>query len=57
MWKKLMKNVDPDEPTPFLDHEYLGCTQRECEPNETIIEHYMKMFESRISGAATEKLP
>ena len=30
MRKKLMKNVDLDEPTSFLDHVYLGCTQREC---------------------------
>ena len=34
MWKKLMKIVDPDEPTSFLDHVYLGGTQRECKPNE-----------------------
>ena len=34
MWKKLMKNVDLDEPTSFLDHVYLGCTQRECKPKE-----------------------
>ena len=27
MWKKLMKDVDLDEPTSFLDHVYLGCTQ------------------------------
>ena len=31
MWKKLMKHVDLDEPTSFLDHVFLGCTQRECE--------------------------
>ena len=37
-WQKLMKNVDIDEPTSFLDHVYLGCTPRECKPNETIIE-------------------
>ena len=30
MWKKLMKNVDLDEPTSFLDHAFLGCTQRQC---------------------------
>ena len=57
MWKKLMKNVDIDEPTSFLDHVYLGCTQRECNPNEKIIGQYNKMFESRISAGATEKLP
>ena len=30
------------------DHVYLGCTQRECKPNETIIEQHTKMFVSRI---------
>ena len=44
MWKKLMKIVDTDEQTSFLDHVYLGCTQRECKPDETIIEQYTKMF-------------
>ena len=51
------KNVDLDEPTSFLDHVYLECTQRECKPNEIIIEECTKMFESRISAGATEKLP
>ena len=52
-----MKDVDIEEPTSFLDHVYLGCTQRECKPNEKIIRQYNKMFESRISAGATEKLP
>ena len=43
MWK-LMKNLDIDEPTSFLDHVFLGCTQRECKPNETRIEQHKKMF-------------
>ena len=42
MWKKLMKNVDLEEPTSFLDHVYVGCTQRECESNENIFEEYKK---------------
>ena len=29
-WKILLKDVDLEEPTSFLDHVYLGCTQREC---------------------------
>ena len=53
MWKKLMKNVDLDEPTSFLDHVNLGCTQRACKPSETNIDPYRKMFESRISAGAT----
>ena len=56
MWKKLMKNVDLHEPTSFLDHVYLGCTQRECKPYENIIEKDKEMFESRISAGANEKL-
>ena len=31
MWKLLNKEVDLGEPTSFLDHLYLGCTQRQCE--------------------------
>ena len=27
MWKKMMKNVDIDEPASFLDHVYLGCIE------------------------------
>ena len=53
-WKKLMKYVDLEEPTSFLDHVFLGCTQRECKPNETIFERFSKIFESRISAGATE---
>ena len=52
-----MNNIDLDEPTSFLDHVCLGYTQRECKPIEIIIEQHTKMFESRISGGATEKLP
>ena len=33
-WKILMKDVDLGEPTSFLDHVYLGCTQRECMSNK-----------------------
>ena len=54
MEKKLMEHVDFDEPTSFLDHVYLGCTQRECKPNESIIEQDKKMFESCISAGAGE---
>ena len=48
MWKKLMQNVVLDGPTSFLDHVCLGCTQRECKPNERIIEQHTQMFQSRI---------
>ncbi len=55
MWKKLMKNADPDESTSFHDHVYFGCTQRECKQNETGMERFTKMFGSRISAGATER--
>ena len=38
MWKKLMKIVDLGEPTSFLDHVYVDCTQRECKSNENLFE-------------------
>ena len=53
MWKKLMELVDLDEPTSFPDHVYLGCTQRECQPNEDVVNQHREMFESRISATAT----
>ena len=52
----LMKDVDLGEPTSFLDHVYLGCTQRECQTSKDIVDNYRSMFESRISAGATEKL-
>ena len=57
MWKVLNKEVDLGEPTSFLDHAYLGCTQRQCEISKDIVDNYRTVFESRISARATEKLP
>ena len=57
MWKILNKEVDLGEPTSFLDHENLGCTQRQCEISKDIVDNYRAMFESRISAGGTEKLP
>ena len=48
MWKVLNKEVDLGEPTSFLDHENLGCTQRQCEISKDIVDNYRTMFESRI---------
>ena len=45
MWKVLVKEVDLGEPTSFLDHVYLGCTQRECETSKYIVDNHRKMFE------------
>ena len=57
MWRVLNKEVDLGEPTSFLDHVYLGCTQRQSELSKDIVDNYRTMFESRISAGATEKLP
>ena len=55
-WKIPIKDVDLGEPTSFLDHVYLGCTQRECHISRDIVDNYNSMFESRISAVAMEKL-
>ena len=57
MWKLLNKEVDLGEPTSVLDHVYLGCTQRQCEVSQNIVDNYRTMFESRISAEGVEKLP
>ena len=58
MWKVLNKEVDLGEPTSFLDHVYLGCTQRQCEISKDTVDNYRAMFESRILWqGGTEKLP
>ena len=57
MWKTLNKEVDLGEPTSFLNHVYLGCTQRQCEISKDIVDNYRAMFESRIAAGGTEKLP
>ena len=51
-----MKDVNLGEPTSFLDHVYLGCTQRACQISKDIVDSYRNMFESRISAKASEKL-
>ena len=39
-WKILNEDVDLGEPTSFLDHVYLGCTQRECQISKDIVDNY-----------------
>ena len=52
-----MKDVDLGEPTSFLDHVYLGCTQRECQTSKNIVANHRNMFEFRMSAGAKENLP
>ena len=49
MWNVLNKEVDLGEPTSFLDHVYLGCTQRQCQISKDIVDNYRTMFELGIS--------
>ena len=48
MWKVLHTEVELEEPTSFLDHVYLGCTQRQSEISKNIVDNHRTMFESRI---------
>ena len=57
MCKLLNREVDLGEPTSFVDHVYLGCTQRQCEISKDIVDNYRTMFDSRISALGVEKLP
>ena len=57
MWKVLNKEVDLGEPTSFLVHVYLGCTQRKCEISKDIVDSYRTMFESRSSAGRSGRLP
>ena len=57
MWKLLYKEIELGEPTSFLDHVYLGCTQRQSEISKDIVDNNRTMFESRISAGGAEKLP
>ena len=54
MWKLFNKEVDLGEQTSFLDHENLGCTQRQCQTRKDIVDNYRTMSESRISAGSGE---
>ena len=55
--KYSIKEVDLGDSISFLDHENLGCTQRQCEISKDTVDNCRTMFESIISAGATEKLP
>ena len=54
-WNYSTKKSIWEKPTFFLDHVYLGCTQRQCEVSQNIVDNHRTMFESRISAGRTEK--
>ena len=49
MWAKIRKYIELDPETPLVDHVYLGCTQREVEPNREIIEAKQQLFAQLMS--------
>ena len=67
MWKKWMELVDLDGPTSVLDHVCWGCTQRECKPNEAIIDQCREnvritsfcyaQLKNNQDGKTSQKLP
>ena len=57
MWKILVKDVDLREPTSFLDHVHLGCTQREMSNKQNTADNHRNVFESKIPAGAVEKRP
>ena len=57
MWNLLNKEVDLGEPTSFLDHVYLGCTQRQCEISKDIVDNYKACLNREFRAVRTEKLP
>ena len=54
--KYSIKKLILGEPTSFLDHVYLGCTQRQCEVSQDIVDNYRTMFESRISAGWSREI-
>ena len=56
MWKVLNKEVDLGEPTSFLDHVCLGCTQRQCEISKRYcgqLQDHIRMANFRVEKRKT----
>ena len=53
MWNVLNKEVDSGEPTSFLDHENLGCTQRQSQISKDIVDNYRTKFSVKIVNLET----
>ena len=49
MWKILVKEDELGEPTSFLDHFYLGCTQTECQTSKDIVHKYRQYVSNPAS--------
>ena len=56
MWKSLNKEVDLGEPISLLDHEDLGCTQRQCEISKDTVDITEPCLNREFPRGGTEKL-
>ena len=54
MWAKIRKYIELDPETPMVDRVYLGCTQREVQPNRKVIEEKQKLFAQLMSKKTPE---
>ena len=57
VWKALNKEVELEEPTSFLDHVYLGCTQRQCEISKDTVVKYRTCLNPEFLQEQLKKLP
>ena len=44
MWTSLRKDVDLEYPTPWLDQVFMGCTQRETEVHQHVVQAKADLF-------------
>ena len=57
MWKVLNKEVDLGEPASFLDHVFLGCTQRQFEISKDIVDNLQNHVRIANFSGRNRKLP
>ena len=53
----ICKDLERKWTGPLLDQVYLGCSQRECKPNQKIFRKNKKLFESLILARTIVQLP
>ena len=51
---KIRKYLELDPETPMVDHVYLGCTQREVQPNRKVNEEKQQLFTQLMSKKTPE---
>ena len=56
MWAILNKNADLKDPTPLLDQENLGCTQREAQVDKSIVFEKTQLFTKCVNANTDTQL-